>query len=125
MINFHQNHFELFGLQPRFRLDLAELEQAYREIQSRIHPDKFVHAGDAAQFVVGPSQWEPQVKYSADGAKAVNVSYYGPTPQDFTSRYTAKFSAAPSYHSAGGYAAGLELGTGKMPALPGAKHGNC
>lgn len=47
MINFQQNHFELFGLQPRFQLDLAELEQAYREIQSRVHPDRFVHASDA------------------------------------------------------------------------------
>jgi molecular chaperone HscB len=47
MINFQQNHFELFGLQPEFRLDLAQLEQAYRDIQSRVHPDKFVHASDA------------------------------------------------------------------------------
>jgi molecular chaperone HscB len=47
MINFQQNHFELFGLQPQFRLDLAQLEQAYREIQSRVHPDKFIHASDA------------------------------------------------------------------------------
>lgn len=47
MIDFRQNHYELFGLQPRFNLDLPELEQAYRGIQSRVHPDKFVHASDA------------------------------------------------------------------------------
>lgn len=47
MIDFRQNHYELFGLQPRFKLDLSELEQAYRSLQSRVHPDKFVHAGDA------------------------------------------------------------------------------
>ena len=47
MINFQHNHFELFGLPPRFRLDPAELEQAYRGMQSRVHPDKFVNAGDA------------------------------------------------------------------------------
>lgn len=47
MIDFRQNHYELFGLQPRFNLDLSELEQAYRGIQSRVHPDKFVHASDA------------------------------------------------------------------------------
>lgn len=47
MINFQQNHFELFGLRPQFRVDLAQLEQAYREIQSRVHPDKFIHASDA------------------------------------------------------------------------------
>ena len=47
MINSQKNHFELFGLPPRFSLDLAELDEAYRGIQSRVHPDKFVHAGDA------------------------------------------------------------------------------
>jgi molecular chaperone HscB len=47
MIDFQQNHFELFGLQPRFSLDLAELDRAYKEIQSRVHPDRFVHASDA------------------------------------------------------------------------------
>lgn len=47
MIDFRQNHFELFGLRPKFRLDLAQLEQAYRGIQSRVHPDKFVCASDA------------------------------------------------------------------------------
>lgn len=47
MINFQQNHYALFGLQPKFNLDPSELEQAYRGIQSRVHPDKFVHASDA------------------------------------------------------------------------------
>jgi molecular chaperone HscB len=47
MINFQHNHFALLGLQPRFHLELAELEQAYRSLQSRVHPDKFVNAGDA------------------------------------------------------------------------------
>ena len=42
-----QNHFELFGLAPAFGLDLEALEKAYREIQSRVHPDRFAHAGDA------------------------------------------------------------------------------
>src|SRR6185503_14920846 len=39
--------FELFGLVPAFALDIAHLEAAYREIQSRVHPDRFAHAGDA------------------------------------------------------------------------------
>jgi len=42
-----KNHFELFGLTPAFALDLERLEGAYREIQARIHPDRFAHAGDA------------------------------------------------------------------------------
>jgi molecular chaperone HscB len=39
--------FELFGLPPAFALDLARLDAAYRDIQSQVHPDRFVHAGDA------------------------------------------------------------------------------
>ena len=42
-----QNHFELFGLEPGFALDRVALERAYREIQGRIHPDRFAQAGDA------------------------------------------------------------------------------
>jgi len=41
------SHFELFGLAPAFALDVARLESAYRDIQSKVHPDRFAHAGDA------------------------------------------------------------------------------
>ena len=41
------NHFELFGLVPAFALDVARLEAAYRDIQSKVHPDRFAQAGDA------------------------------------------------------------------------------
>jgi molecular chaperone HscB len=47
MIDFRHNHFELFGLPPRYRVEAAQLEQAYRGLQSRVHPDRFVHASDA------------------------------------------------------------------------------
>jgi molecular chaperone HscB len=39
--------FALFGLTPAFSLDLARLEAAYREVQSKVHPDRFTQAGDA------------------------------------------------------------------------------
>ena len=42
-----KNHFELFGLTPAYALDTESLERSYREIQSRIHPDRYAHAGDA------------------------------------------------------------------------------
>jgi molecular chaperone HscB len=42
-----KNHFELFGLTPAYALDLEHLDRAYRDIQSKVHPDRFVHAGDA------------------------------------------------------------------------------
>ncbi|MDA0276426.1 MAG: Fe-S protein assembly co-chaperone HscB [Proteobacteria bacterium] len=41
------NHFELFGLAPSFALDAGALERAFRELQSRVHPDRFAQAGDA------------------------------------------------------------------------------
>ena len=47
MIDFQQNHFELFGLPQRFHLDLALMDRAYRGIQSQVHPDRFVQASDA------------------------------------------------------------------------------
>jgi molecular chaperone HscB len=40
------SHFELFGLAPSFALDTAQLERVYRDIQARVHPDRFAHAGE-------------------------------------------------------------------------------
>ena len=53
------SHFELFGLQPAFALDHEALERAYREIQSRVHPDRFAHAGDAERRA--SLQWTTRV----------------------------------------------------------------
>ena len=53
-----QSHFELFGLAPAFGLDREALEKAYREIQSRVHPDRFAHAGDAERRA--SLQWTKQ-----------------------------------------------------------------
>jgi len=53
------SHFELFGLQPAFKLDNEALERAYREIQSRVHPDRFAHAGDAERRA--SLQWTTRV----------------------------------------------------------------
>ncbi len=69
----------------------------------------FSQIGDGAQYIIGPSQWEPQVTYSDAAAKAANVPWYGISVKDFISEYNAKFKSDPSYHSAGGYMAGLLL----------------
>jgi molecular chaperone HscB len=53
------SHFELFGLAPAFSLDLGMLEQAYREMQSQVHPDRFAHAGDAERRA--SLQWTTRV----------------------------------------------------------------
>lgn len=49
------NHFELFGLPARFDVDMAALDAAYREVQGRVHPDRFVNATDAEKRVA--MQW--------------------------------------------------------------------
>ncbi|MBI2311072.1 MAG: Fe-S protein assembly co-chaperone HscB [Betaproteobacteria bacterium] len=54
-LDFNQDFFELFGLQPRFQIDLAKLEQSYRDIQSRVHPDRFAHLSQAERRV--SMQW--------------------------------------------------------------------
>jgi molecular chaperone HscB len=53
-----QNHFALFNLPTSFELDRAQLDTAYREVQSTVHPDKFVQAGDAEKRVA--MQWATQ-----------------------------------------------------------------
>ena len=50
-----QNHFELFNLPPQFAVDGGALDSAYRDVQSRVHPDKFVNATDAEKRVA--MQW--------------------------------------------------------------------
>jgi len=70
---------------------------------------KFGELGEACIAVVGSSQWEPVAKYSLEAAKAEGVEWFGPTVPEFVQAYKAKYHEDPSYHSAGGYAAGLIL----------------
>ena len=51
----HPDHFELFGLAPRFAIDLDALERAYKDVQGRVHPDRFA-SGTAAERRVA-MQW--------------------------------------------------------------------
>ena len=53
------NHFELFGLEPVFALNAASLDAAYRDIQAKVHPDRFAHAGDAERRA--SVQWTTRV----------------------------------------------------------------
>lgn len=50
-----QDFFSLFGLPISFELDVAELERAYRQVQTQIHPDKFATATPAEKRVA--MQW--------------------------------------------------------------------
>ena len=94
-----------------FAKQLYEKKVTARFVALLVAPPEptFADVGDAAQYIVGPSQWEPQVKYSEAGAKALSIPYYGITVDGFTKAYTAKFNVVPSYHVAGGFAAGLML----------------
>lgn len=58
-LNFHQNHFQLFGLPESFALDEGALDHAYRDIQAEIHPDRFAHAGEAEKRL--SMQWASRV----------------------------------------------------------------
>ena len=46
MIDFSQDYFALFGLPLRYRCDAAQLDAAYRALQTRVHPDRFAAAGE-------------------------------------------------------------------------------
>jgi molecular chaperone HscB len=49
------DHFTLFGLPVRFALDPVALEEAYKRVQSQVHPDRFA-AGSAAERRIA-MQW--------------------------------------------------------------------
>lgn len=44
------NYFELYGLVPRFEIDLVELEHSWRTLQSEFHPDRFSAENSPAQM---------------------------------------------------------------------------
>ena len=67
----------------------------------------FAELGDAALGIVGPSQWEPLVKFSQESAG--EMEFFGPSSAEFTAAYMATYNEEPSYHAAGGFAAGLLL----------------
>ena len=54
-----QDDFALLGLSRRFELDAATLGARWRELQSRVHPDRFAAEGAAAQRLA--MQWAVRV----------------------------------------------------------------
>ena len=78
-------------------------------------PD-FADLGDAAVGVVGPSQWEPLAAFTPESANEAGLEWLGPLGTEFVETYEATYDQEPSYHSAGGYAAGLILQKAIMDA---------
>jgi len=60
----------------------------------------FANIGQAAAGIIGASQWEPSVQIQPD---------FGPGVLEFNQAYQTAYATEPSYHAAGGYAAGLIL----------------
>ncbi len=46
MLDFHQNHFRLFGLPEQFALDLDDLSERYLRLRQTVHPDLYATAGE-------------------------------------------------------------------------------
>src|SRR5438876_610656 len=55
----------------------------------------------SANNVTGPSQWETAVSYSPTFAQSAGLSWYGPTPAEFTQLYGSLNNGdVPAYHAA-------------------------
>ena len=56
--DFTRNHFELFDLPVAFAIDLERLDRDYREVQGRVHPDRFAAAPESERRL--SMQWATQ-----------------------------------------------------------------
>ena len=45
------NHFSTFDLAPAFAVDSTQLASCYRDLQTAVHPDRFVNATDAEKRI--------------------------------------------------------------------------
>jgi len=94
-----------------FARQIYEKELAVKFIALLVAPPEpdFADLGDAAVGVVGPSQWEPLANFTPEAAETLGIEWFGPPGEMFVETYVAAYNEEPSYHSAGGYAAGLIL----------------
>jgi molecular chaperone HscB len=58
-VNLSDDDFTLFGLPQRYATDRADLDARRRELQARVHPDRFASEGAAAQRLA--MQWAVRV----------------------------------------------------------------
>jgi len=70
---------------------------------------KFPELGDAALGIAVSSQWELAATHTEAEAANLGMEWFGPTGEDFSAAYEAEFGDPPTYHVAGGYAAGMVL----------------
>ena len=72
---FSRNHFELLGLPVAYSIDPLSLERGYRDLQSRVHPDKFAAASEPERRVA--MQWAAQANEAYRVTEAENPSDAG------------------------------------------------
>jgi molecular chaperone HscB len=58
-MNITDDDFTLFSLPERYTLDRSDLDRRWRELQAKVHPDRFAAQGPAAQRVA--MQWAVRV----------------------------------------------------------------
>jgi branched-chain amino acid transport system substrate-binding protein len=94
-----------------FARQLYERQVGLKFISLLVAPadTKFPELGDAALGVATSSQWELKATHTTDEAAGLGIAWYGPSGADFAAAYESAFGDKPTYHAAGGYAAGLVL----------------
>jgi molecular chaperone HscB len=65
VINPSHNHFELFGLPALFRIDTDALDEAYRALQSEVHPDRHAGGSDVDRRIAMQSSTRVNEAYQA------------------------------------------------------------
>lgn len=67
-LDFSADHFALFGLPRAQQVDAAELDRRFRQLQTEVHPDRHVQAGDAGRRL--SMQWATRVNEAYQTLKA-------------------------------------------------------
>ncbi|MEZ5539646.1 MAG: Fe-S protein assembly co-chaperone HscB [Pseudomonadales bacterium] len=49
LLSDEQDYFSIFGLQPSWEVDVAQLAERYRQLQQAVHPDRFMRECDRSQ----------------------------------------------------------------------------
>jgi branched-chain amino acid transport system substrate-binding protein len=70
---------------------------------------KFPELGGAALGVMTSSQWELAATHTQEEAAKLGKDWFGPSGDEFAKAYQDAYTDPPTYHAAGGYAAGLVL----------------
>lgn len=66
-LNFAADHFTLFGIPRAQGIDVGELENRFRDIQAKVHPDRHAHGSDSDQRL--SMQWATRVNEAYQALK--------------------------------------------------------